>query len=263
MPLSLGVITPHPPLLIPNIGKEKNLKELINTIEALQKLEELLYLMQIKTIIIIAPPHGLPIENNFSINYFPKYKCKFEEFGDFETKLEYDADINLIYKIKEMSHKEISLYSEEYISYSIGIPLYCLTKNLKKIKIIPIYYSMKDYNDHLKLGEIIKEVSLNSTTNIAVIASGDLSHCLTKDAPAGYLETAENFDKEVIKNLKEKNLTGLMALNSDLVIQAKECGFKSIITLMGVFQNIDYDFQLLSYEYPFGIGYLTASLIPR
>jgi MEMO1 family protein len=53
MSLVFAAISPHPPLLIPSIGKEA-IKKIQKTKEALEKLEEDLYLSRPEIIIIIS-----------------------------------------------------------------------------------------------------------------------------------------------------------------------------------------------------------------
>ena len=65
-------ISPHPPLLIPEIGKE-NLKFVNKTTGALKKLAEELYSTHPETIVIISP-HGPMMADAFVFNLSPKFK---------------------------------------------------------------------------------------------------------------------------------------------------------------------------------------------
>jgi AmmeMemoRadiSam system protein B len=105
----------------------------------------------------------------------------------------------------------------------------------------------------------IKNIINQTNKRIAVVASGDLSHRLTKDAPAGYSPIGKEFDKKIIKLLKEKKIKEILNLDPKFVDQAGECGFRSILILLGVFKDINFDFDVLSYQGPFGIGYLVAN----
>jgi aromatic ring-opening dioxygenase LigB subunit len=49
--------------------------------------------------------------------------------------------------------------------------------------------------------------------------------------------------------------------SSDLLVQsAGECGLRSIVILMGALDGLKVKPEILSYEGPFGVGYLVASL---
>ena len=99
MPIIFSAITPHPPILIPAIGKE-NLDQIKKTQAAYQELEQDLYASEPDSIIIISP-HGLIQSDAFTINLSPEFKVNFENFGDFTTRMELAGDIGLAYKIRE------------------------------------------------------------------------------------------------------------------------------------------------------------------
>lgn len=257
--LVFSAITPHPPILIPNIGKE-NLSQIKKTVEAMKILEQELYAAKPDVIFIISP-HGQLIADAFSINLSPVYKLDFEEFGDFETKKDFKGSIMLVENIKVAAENNLPLVlaSEEKIDHGAGVPLFYLTQHLPNIAVIPACYSFLDYESHLKFGDILKNEIFNYNKRIAVIASGDLSHRLTKEAPAGYSDQGKIFDQKLIDLLKKKDIKGILNLDPKLIEEAGECGLRSILILLGIIQRMNYDFEVLSYEGPFGVGYLVGN----
>ncbi|PIR13954.1 AmmeMemoRadiSam system protein B [Candidatus Falkowbacteria bacterium CG11_big_fil_rev_8_21_14_0_20_39_10] len=251
-----SAITPHPPLLIPSIGKE-NLERVKKTQESFKKLEHDLYSAQIETVIIISP-HG-PIQmESFSMNLSPEFNINFEDFGDFTSQRELKGDVGLSYKIRE--HLETStplqLISQPNLDHGSGVPAYLFSQNFK-FKIIPIYYAGLDLNAHFQFGRLLQRELQVSKNRIAVIASGDLSHRLTKDAPAGYSPKGAKFDQKLIQCLKNKDNRSILDMDEKSIHQAGECGLKSIVILLGILDGISYEPKILSYEAPFGVGYLT------
>jgi len=259
MPIVFSAIAPHPPILIPTIGKE-NIKQLKATSDAYLKLEQDLYVSQAETIIIISP-HGHMQEAAFTINLSPKFHSNFEEFGDLTTKLNLSGDIGLTHKIKEKLETKapLQLISQAELDHGVSIPLYLLTRHLPKIKIIPLYYSGLGLTAHFNFGQILKSKLLSSNARVAIIASGDLSHRLSKNAPAGYSPKGKKFDKKLIDSLLKKETGEIIKFKPELIAEAGECGLKSIIILLGILEGMKYEPQLLSYESPFGVGYLTMN----
>jgi len=49
-------------------------------------------------------------------------------------------------------------------------------------------------------------------------------------------------------------------LDHELIEKAAQCGYRSILILLGVLNNVSYQTEILSYEAPFGVGYLVANL---
>ena len=262
MSLVFAAITPHPPLLIPNIGKEE-IKKLKKTQESLQKLEEELYISKAEELIIITP-HGSLFSDAFCVNANTNFVSDFEQFGDFSTKLNWPGDDLLGAKISSLAKDAdlpVQLISEEKLDHGASVPLSYLTAHLPKIKILPVGYSSLDIKTHLKFGELLKEAIMESDKRIAVIASGDLSHGLTTDAPAGFKKVGKEFDEKIIELLQTRNTVGITSLDPKLVDDAAECGYRSILVLLGILQNMDYTFKNLSYEGPFGVGYLVGNFV--
>lgn len=259
MPIVFSAIVPHPPILIPTIGKE-NLAELKATADAYTKLEQDLYAAQAETIIIISP-HGLSQESAFNLNLSQEFYGDFQDFGDLTTKFNLAGDIGLAHRIKENIETQapLQLTSEARLDHGASVPLYLLTQHLPKIKIIPLYYSGLDLNAHYSIGQMIKDELLSLKTRIAIIASGDLSHRLTTNAPAGYNPQGKKFDKKLIDNLLKKQTAEIIKFDHDFVADAGECGLKSIVILLGILDGIRYEPRLLSYEAPFGVGYLVMN----
>lgn len=257
--LVFSAICPHPPILIPAIGKD-NIKAIKNTAEAMKKLEQDLYADKPDVIIIISP-HGELIPDAFSINLNTGYKANFEEFGDFTTKLEFSSSSLLALKIKERVENElpIVLSSSENMDHGAAVPLFYLMKHLKDVEVIPVCYSFLDTDKHFLFGQLLKKEIAKSDKRVAVIASGDLSHALTKDAPAGYSPKGEEFDKNLITLLKRNDITGIRKIKPKLIEDAAECGFRSIIILLGIIEEYKFEVEVLSYEGPFGVGYLVAN----
>lgn len=258
--LVFSAITPHPPILIPTIGKE-NLEQIKNTVEAMKNLEEKLIAAKPDLIIIISP-HGPLAADAFTINVSSQYQSSFGDFGDFATKLNWKTDLKFIAKIKySLATAEIPLtvIKETKLDHGVTVPLFYLTQQLPKIKIIPLGYSLLDLPTHLMLGQRLKQEIDASKLRIAVIASGDLSHCLTQDAPAGYNEQGQKFDDKLIELLNQKDLNGIINLDPTLIEQAGECGLRSVMILLGILKDLDYQPEKLSYEGPFGVGYLVVN----
>ena len=87
-----------------------------------------------------------------------------------------------------------------------------------------------------------------------------LFRSLSLNAPAGFSPKAKEFDKKLIQQLKKKSLEGILNIESELIDEAGECGLRSILILMGVIKNMNYEFEVLSYEAPFGVGYLVGEV---
>ena len=257
--ITLASFVPHPPLLIPEIGQD-NLGKLAATVQAYQYLEHELYAAQVDTVLVISP-HSEIREKAFTINQSPKLRTNFKDFGDLITNFVFDTDLSWGYQIKESCETTlpIILSAVEVIDYGTAVPLYYLAKNRPGLKVVALNPSQLSRAEHVRFGQIIREAAAVSPKRIALIASGDLSHRLHKDSPAGYSARAHEFDQQIRKLLKEKKIKEIIDLPEDMVREAGECGYRSLLILLGAIGDMNFATQELAYEAPFGIGYLTVN----
>lgn len=262
MSLEFAAIVPHPPLLIPTIGKDA-IKKVNKTKIALEKLEEDLYVCK-PDIILIISPHGSLFTDSFTINVNPEFETDLREFGDISTKMRFKGEMSLaarIHKAAQAAEIPSTMISEKFIDHGVAVPLFYLTKHLENSTILPIGFSGLDRKTHADFGYIIKDAVFNTNKRVAVLASGDLSHALTTDSPAGYNAAGVEFDEKIQTLLSTGNAAGMVQLDPKLIESAAECGLRSFLILMGVLNGINYTYKSYSYEGPFGVGYLVANFV--
>ncbi len=263
MPLKQAAIIPHPPILIPSIGKE-NLPLLKQTNSSYNKLKESLIENKIETIVIITS-HGQVGTQVFNVNEEKNFEINFEEFGDYTTKMEIEGDKILARLIKEgfSAHGLVNLIKEKKLDHGAGVPIYSLLKDLKHIKIIPIYISNLSLREHFYFGKKLKAIIEKCNKKTAVLASGDLSHTINEKAPAPYSPKASRFDKKLIEYISDNKLADILNLKQELIDEVKPCGLKSIAILLGILKGINYEIESQTYEAPFGVGYLSMQISIR
>lgn len=256
-----AAIVPHPPLLLPTLGKE-NAKKLRKTELAFKTLEEELYVKAPETLVVISP-HGASLKDALTVNLTANYHATLAEFGDFKTKHEFHSDFMLIDKIQRSTRKKSTLQmsSNDALDYGTSIPLLLLAARLSQTNIIPIATSAGTYKEHYEFGKSIREELMSSNKRIAVIASADLSHALSDDAPAGFSKVGAELDDAIISLLETKNTVGLLNFPYKISVASHECGVRPIAMILGMLEGIPYSFKNLCYEAPFGVGHLTANLV--
>lgn len=254
-----AAIVPHSPLLIQSVGK-KHRDKLAATLAAFQEIEQALYLAKPQTICLIAP-HGAQYPDAFSIDLAAKYIGHLKKFGDFSTTLEAKSDYLLTDHLQRvMRHENVpfTLTSNEELDYGFTVPLLLLTGKLNRWKLVPISPSQLDGKEHYEFGRQLKNVIHAEEERIAIIASADLSHKLNKDSPSGYDPEGPKFDEIMKESIASRDLTKLLSLDQARLEQAAQCGFRPIVTLLGALDGMNVNVKILSYEAPFGVGYLTV-----
>lgn len=260
MPLEQVAIVPHPPLLIPSIGKE-NLTLLDKTTTSYNKLKDSLGQNKIETLLIITS-HGEIHPDYFSINEAGELEINFHEFGDYSTKASFRSDKRLIQELKEgfSPYQKVRFVNSPRLDHGSSVPICSLCQEFPEIKVVPIYISGLGPREHFNFGKKLKTIIDKEKKHIAVIASGDLSHALTKKAPAPYSSRAARFDQKLIEYIQDRKIGDILNLKKELINEVKPCGLKSIIILLGILKGVDYEIENLTYEAPFGVGYLTMQM---
>lgn len=256
-------ITPHPPIIIPTIGRS-SLNLCRKTVNAMKSAGEKFRAVRADTAVIISP-HGPVQYDKFIINYSPTLRGDMGQFGD-ERRFVFENDRELVDEIVlNLRKKRIpaGLARELELDHGILVPLHYLM-NEKDVsynpKIIHMSFSMLPLDFHFRFGEAMGEVLQASPKIISLIASGDLSHRVTPDAPAGYSPQGRMFDRRIQELIRQKNIKEILNFDPRFIEEAGECGLRSIVMMLGAISKLRWDVKSLSYEAPFGVGYMVANI---
>jgi len=160
-----------------------------------------------------------------------------------------------------LANPDTIVITSPHPDWGIEVPKHLLIHN-SKFTIHPILTTSDSPQEHFQQGrKIINEQ--DKKLRLGWIASADLSHRLKKDGPYGFHPSGPVFDKLLIKLLRDKDADGVLNLDSQLSDEAGECGLRSICMLLGALTASGQAWQtdILSYEGPFGVGYLVARLL--
>lgn len=257
--LVFSAIVPHSPLLLPTIKQNQN-KKLASTREALEKLKARFFEAKPDTVIILSP-HGDVLPDVFNINFCDTYTGDLKEFGDIVTKPEFSSAPALVDKLQRSLRKAgrpLTLLSCGAIDYGITVPMLMLADPENPPKLLPISQSELDFKSHYEFGEALEDLLADTPERVAVIVACHLSHRLDSDSPSGFSPEGKKFDTTLREALENKNYARLLKLKPEFVEEADQCGFESILILLGILKDIKHTPQVLDYNDVFGVGYLTV-----
>ena len=249
---------PHPPIVIPKIGK-KDMKTVQNTVDAYEQAAEKIGQIQPETIVIISPHHTL-YADYFQISPGKKGRGNLGQFNvpQVSVTAKYDEDF-----VEKLSHiadaHNIAAGTKGAVSktidYGAVIPLVYVNKYWKNYKLVHMGISGLPLVDHYELGKCIKETAENLGTKTVVIASGDLSHRLRPDGPNGYRKEGAEYDARVMDIMENARFDELMDFDEGFRSIAGECGHRSLTVMAGALDKTDVEVKRLSYEGVTGVGY--------
>jgi aromatic ring-opening dioxygenase LigB subunit len=200
--INFAAISPHPPIILPSVGSEKDRRQVKKIIESLEFLGG---------------------------------------------------------KLKKASPDKI-IISAPHPDWGFNVPLFFLAKDFKG-EIEQILIGSESPQFYFEQGKKVYMSKVKGRrSNVALVASGDMSHCLKEDGPYGFHPDGPKFDKELIESLKKKDIENILKLD-DKYPEAGECGLRSFCFMLGILEESGLNWQpeILSYEGPFGVGYLVAN----
>jgi aromatic ring-opening dioxygenase LigB subunit len=264
--IKFACICPHPPIIIPSIGKSQTSKAQA-TVEAMRKLRISLNRIRKTDKIFLISPHLPSTWDAFTLFYKDPYdktlKGNFADFGDSETTFEFLDDKKTVERLKVLSGPTFPLMgiTIRRLDHGTLVPLYYLwDKGKHKTPLLPMSFCSLSLKEHYKFGQFLGKFLEEDKNTWTVIASGDLSHRLASFAPAGFSPKAQKFDKLIVQFLKQKKIKKILNIDPELVREAGECGLRSIVLLLGIISSFNWKPKILSYEAPFGVGYLVAEI---
>lgn len=261
-------LMPHPPIMVPEVGGTE-LAKIGATVQAAQEAAEALAAKNPQTVILITP-HGPVFGDAVSVSVHPRLKGNLAAFGVPEVALGFETDgllvRHILRKAERLGINVVELTDDVAKTYRFSlqldhgalIPLYYLHKAGFRGQIVHIAMGMLPYEEMYTFGKAVQAAVGMVDKRVAVIASGDLSHRLTEDAPAGYSPKGAEFDQAVVAAVGDMDVKALLSLDGRLIEEAGECGLRPIFFLLGVLGGLEARSRVLSYEGPFGVGYAVA-----
>lgn len=215
-----------------------------------------------ETIITISP-HAPLQENAFVVYAGPILRGDFARFRASQTGFAVKVDDELLSQIRlsaSAAGYEIANLTLTELDHGTAVPLYFLLQNGWQGRVVAFGYSYLSTDDHVRFGECLKKAIDATGRRVALVASGDLSHRLKPGAPAGYNSQAHLFDEEVVAAIRSNELGKVEEIDAQLRGRAGECGYRSMLVAIGATKALRTNCELISYEAPFGVGYLVAQV---
>lgn len=268
-PLVFAGLVPHPPLLIEGVGDELK-AEVADTDAAYRRLAAQVTEQAPDTVIIISP-HGPVFSDAYTMADWPRLEGDFTPFGS-TVAMAWDNHRKYVARAARLAEREglplipigqrqlASHRQSASLDHGTMVPLYYLKQAGWQGTIACVRIGGIPPAKCYRIGTVLARAAEND--RVAVLASGDLSHCLTSDGPSPYNPAGKEFDQAIVAALKAADFRRILDLPPDLRQRAAECGWRPLVTLLGTLDGYDVSPEVLSYQGPFGVGYLVAALAP-
>ena len=254
-------IAPHPPIMVPEVGRE-SIASVVDSIEAMAELTRRVIDSGAETVILISPHAPLEVDS-FVAYEGPEVTADFSNFSAPEIFFTAPVDEELLSAIGKAAGSQnykVAALRQQDLDHGTAVPLYFLQRHGFHGRVVTLGYSFLSNDDHLRFGSCIRKAVEEVGRRVAFIASGDLSHRLKPHAPAGYNTEAHVFDDQVVDALRSNVPQRIVEIDHRLRKLAGECGYRSMLVAIGASSNLPLSCEVLSYEAPFGVGYLVAQI---
>lgn len=249
MGLIYSVFVPHPPLFVEEIGRGEE-RKCRASLEAYGEISRRLVQAKVETVILVSP-HAPLAKTGITLVSGDTLEGDFSQFGAPQVSFALPADREIIKLFKEGLSGVIPIQAP--LDHGAMIPLYFLQKAGWQGKLVLLGMPLEQPERYGKeIGRILESLP----GRLALIASGDLSHRLKEEGPYGFHGAGPEFDEFIVRTLSGD--TGKIAdLPYELIEKAGECGYRSLRLALAAKEGAP---EVLSYEGPFGVGYLVADL---
>lgn len=258
MGIAGAFMVPHPPLIVPEVGKGEEGK-IQATIDAYHKAAGRIGELMPETIVLISP-HQIMYADYFHISPGRGAKGDFGQFRAGKVKMEVSYDTQFVEKLCALAdRKRLPAGTlgerEKKLDHGTMVPLFFVEQYWKEYQLVRIGLSGLPLIKHYELGQCIQRAAEELGRRTVLIGSGDLSHRLKEDGPYGYQEEGPLYDSRIMDVMGRGAFGELLEFPEDFCEKAGECGHRSFTIMAGALDKMQLIPERLSYEGPFGVGY--------
>lgn len=214
--------------------------------------------------IVLLTPHTARFRSAYGVSEGVTIWGNLEAFGRPDIGSEFDGDTELQAKIRALARErqfDVRPIPSGPLDHGAVVPLQFLKEAGYRGKIVVVGFPQEtSLNSNAIMGQIIRDSLPQNGDTWALLASGDMSHRLAPGAPAGFHPDAARFDRLVVKCVESGNLDHLSSINGDLRNSAAEDVVDSLELACAALNVPNVGTKIISYEAPFGVGYLVAIL---
>ena len=253
-----AVMVPHPPLIIPDVGRGQE-KAIQATIDAYHEAAKKIASWQPDTVVVLSP-HSIMYADYFHISPGTGARGDFGQFRAPQVKIQVQYDTELVEALsQEAEAREIPAGTmgerDSRLDHATMIPLWFLNHYYTDYKTVRIGLSGLPLSQHYMLGQCIQKAAELCGRNIVVIGSGDLSHKLKEDGPYGFQKEGPEYDSRIMEVMGAAAFDQLFDFTEEFCDKAAECGHRSFVILAGTLDRLAVKAEKLSHEGTFGVGY--------
>lgn len=259
--VTCAVLLPHAPILVPGVGSSRQ-HQAAATVHAMEAVSRRVVQHRPEAVVLISP-HSPRRRGAFGIWAGPRLTGSLEQFEAPEAGVDLPGDSALAQAIeREATARGITMWHihDRDLDHGTVVPLWHLVHGGWEGPTVVLSLNYPGEGGLVELGGAIAAAANQTGRRIAVVASGDMSHCLAPGAPGGFNPQAQQFDHEFIRLLRRGAYRDVPRVDAELQELAGEDVVDSTVVALAAVDWNSTGHEVLSYEGPFGVGYGVAVL---
>lgn len=265
MSILAAYMVPHPPMIVPAVGRGSE-EQIRATTRSYEQVAEEIAVLKPDTIIITSP-HSVMYADYFHISPGKGARGDFGQFRASQVRFEEEYDTELVAAIAEAAGAQgfpagVMGERERRLDHGTMVPLYFIRQRYQGGKIVRIGLSGLPLSEHYRFGQIIREAVDRLGTRAVFIASGDLSHKLQDYGPYGFAQEGPQYDERIMDVCSRAAFGELFDFDETFCDRAAECGHRSFVIMAGALDGQAVKAKALSHEDVTGVGYGICTFKP-
>ena len=266
MPILAAYMVPHPPMIVPAVGRGSE-AQIEKTIRAYEQVAEEIAELKPETIIITSP-HTILYQDYFHISPGSMAQGSFASFRAPEEKFleRYDEElVQVLCRLAEERNFPAGILGERdpRLDHGTMVPLWFIRRKYSEGSLVRVGLSGQPLADHYRLGQMIREAAEQTGKRAVFVASGDLSHKLQEYGPYGFAPEGPEYDKRIMEVCGRAAFGELFDFDEVFCEKAAECGHRSFVIMAGALDGIAVEASQLSHEDVTGVGYGICTFYPQ
>ncbi len=265
MSVIAAFMVPHPPMIVPEVGKGSE-EQILETTLAYERVADEVARLRPDTLVITSP-HSVMYADYFHISPGSGAKGSFKQFRAPEVRFSEQYDTEFVKRLSEaaeaagfpagtLGERDASL------DHGVTVPLFFIRKQFSGGKLVRIGLSGLPLTEHYRLGQLIARTADELGRRVVIIASGDLSHKLQTYGPYGFAEEGPEYDRRIMDVMGRAAFGELFDFSEAFLDRAAECGHRSFVIMAGAFDGLRVKAQALSHQDVTGVGYGVCTFYP-
>ena len=265
MSIAAAYMVPHPPMIVPRIGKGAE-EQVRQTVRAYEEVAGEIAEIRPETIVITSP-HAVLYADYFHISPGQKAAGDFGNFRAPDVRFSENYDTGLVRKICELAEAADFPAGtlgerDRRLDHGTMVPLYFVEQRYRDFRLVRTGLSGLSLADHYAFGRLIRQAVEETGRKTVLIASGDLSHKLQAYGPYGYAEEGPEYDRRIMDAAGRAAFGEMMEFDEAFCEKAAECGHRSFVIMAGALDGTAVEAKVYSHEDVTGVGYGICSFRP-